>query len=177
MCSALTRIITRSRSKRTSRKDFFSQQVLLGMFMTAHTVCALKRMLLQSLVIVLCSRSLMLADELPTVSDRPPVPTPHFPDAAYAVVWRNWQLVEPDRLAAVLGTTTDKVSELAESMGLPREVSVPREMRERGYITLVRRNWHLLPYDQLLQLLDMTAEDLAFRLREDDFLYPQARRT
>jgi hypothetical protein len=44
-------------------------------------------------------------------------------------------------------------------------------MQERGYITLVRRNWHLLPYDQLLQLLNMTAEDLAFRLREDDFLY------
>ena len=74
-------------------------------------------------------------------------------------------------LAAVLGTTADKVTDLAESMGLPREVSVPSEMRERGYITLVRRNWHLLPYDQLLQLLDMTAEELAFRLREDDFLY------
>ena len=116
-------------------------------------------------------QTMTLADELPAVSDRPPVPIPHFPDAAYAVVWRNWQLVEPARLAAVLGTTAGQGTELAESMGLPREVSVPREMRERGYITLVRRNWHLLPYDQLLQLLDMTAEELAFRLREDDFLY------
>jgi hypothetical protein len=99
------------------------------------------------------------------------VPAPHFPNTAYAVVWRNWQLVAPERLAAVLGTSVDHVTELAASMGLPREVSVPREMRERGYITLVRRNWHLLSYDQLLQLLDMTDGELAFRLREDDFLY------
>jgi hypothetical protein len=56
-------------------------------------------------------------------------------------------------------------------MGLPRDVSVPPQMHERGYITLVRRNWHLLPYDQLLKLLDVSAEEFAFRLREDDFLY------
>src|SRR5688572_2146936 len=78
-----------------------------------------------------------IADELPAVSDRAPVPAPHFPDAAHAAVWRNWQLVEPERLAAVLGTTAEKITELATSMGLPRQVDIPREMRERGYITLV----------------------------------------
>ena len=36
---------------------------------------------------------------------------------------------------------------------------------------LIRRNWHLLPYEQLLELLDMTPEQLAFTLREDDFLF------
>ncbi len=36
---------------------------------------------------------------------------------------------------------------------------------------MIRRNWHLLPYDQLLELLDMTPEELAYILREDDFLY------
>ena len=44
-------------------------------------------------------------------------------------------------------------------------------MKQRGYITLIRRNWHLLPYDQLLELLEMTPERLAFALREDDFLW------
>ena len=44
-------------------------------------------------------------------------------------------------------------------------------MRERGYITLIRRNWHLLPYEQLLELLEMTPERLAFTLHEDDFLW------
>src|SRR5690606_1802266 len=109
--------------------------------------------------------------DLPTVSERLPLAVPHFPDAAHAVVWRNWQLVEPERLAAVLGTSAEKVVELAGSMGLPKETRVPTAMRERGYITLLRRNWHLLPYEQLLQLLDISADEMAFRLREDDFLY------
>ena len=42
-------------------------------------------------------------------------------------------------------------------------------MKTRGYITLIRRNWHLLPYEQLLELVEMTPEQLAFTLREDDF--------
>ena len=37
----------------------------------------------------------------------------------------------------------------------------------------MRRNWHLLPYEQLLELLDMSADEFAFRLREDDFLYAE----
>ena len=44
-------------------------------------------------------------------------------------------------------------------------------MNARGYVTLIRRNWHLLPYDQLLELLGMTPEQLAFTLREDDYLW------
>src|SRR6478735_5687487 len=35
----------------------------------------------------------------------------------------------------------------------------------------VWRNWHLLPYDQLLTLLDMTSPQLAQILREDDFFF------
>ena len=60
---------------------------------------------------------------------------------------------------------------MAESMGLPPAAEIPPEMKARGYITLIRRNWHLLPYDQLLELLGMTPEQLAFSLREDDFLF------
>lgn len=36
---------------------------------------------------------------------------------------------------------------------------------------MIRRNWQLLPYPQLLKLLGWTEEELAFTLREDDFLY------
>ncbi len=60
---------------------------------------------------------------------------------------------------------------MAESMGLPPDATVPAEMKQRGYITLIRRNWHLLPYEQLLELLEMTPERLAFALHEDDFLW------
>ncbi|MDD5728933.1 MAG: hypothetical protein PHV59_10255, partial [Victivallales bacterium] len=50
-------------------------------------------------------------------------------------------------------------------------------------ITVIRRNWHLLPYAQLLELLGWIPEEMAFILKEDDFLYhklgnhkPQAER-
>ena len=43
---------------------------------------------------------------------------PHFPDRQHAFVWRNWELVEPARLAAVLGTSEENVTALAASMGL-----------------------------------------------------------
>jgi len=99
---------------------------------------------------------------------------PHFPDRQHAFVWRNWGIVEPARLAAVLGTSEEDVTKLAASMGLPANdasSAEPALWRQRGYITLIRRNWHLLPYDQLLQLLDVNAERLTYLLREDDFLY------
>ena len=143
-------------------------------FMIIPTACRVLSRLgiyMVGIIVALHACPLATAAELPAVADRPPIETPHFPDSLHAVVWRNWQLVEPQRLAAVLGTTTEKVTKLAVSMGLPRVVSPPPEMRERGYITLIRRNWHLLPYEQLTQLLGITPDELALRLREDDFLY------
>lgn len=95
----------------------------------------------------------------------------HFPDRAHAVVWRNWRLVPVGDLAELLGTSSENVEEMALAMGLPPAGEVDATFRHRGYITLIRRNWHLLPYDQLLQLLDMSPEELAYSLREDDFLF------
>jgi len=56
-------------------------------------------------------------------------------------------------------------------MGLPAARTISPRFKKQIYITILRRNWHLLPYDQLLTLMDMTAEELAFCLREDDFLF------
>jgi len=96
---------------------------------------------------------------------------PHFPDRLHAFIWRNWGVVEPARLAKVLDTSVENVAEVARSMGLPAAAPVPPEQQARLYVTILRRNWHLLPYDQLLVLLDMSAQELATTLREDDFLY------
>ena len=110
------------------------------------------------------------AQSLPVGSHPDALEPPHFPDRLHAIVWRNWQLVSPSRLAEVVGTKAKNIIAIAASMGLPTASPVEPHMLERGYITLVRRNWHLLPYDQLLQLVDMSAEELAFLLIEDDFL-------
>ena len=108
---------------------------------------------------------------LPVGSHPPALPTPHFPDRLHTFVWRNWQLAEVDRLAEVVGTTPENITQLASSMGLPANVSTDPMLLKRAYITILRRNWHLLPYDQILQLLGITTNQLEFSLHEDDFLY------
>jgi hypothetical protein len=108
---------------------------------------------------------------LPEGSAPAPIADDYFPDRVHEFVWRNWNIVEPVRLAAILETSVENVHALATSMGLPPAGIIPGEMKTRGYITLIRRNWHLLPYGQLLTLLDMKPEQLAFALREDDFLW------
>ncbi len=118
------------------------------------------------------SQSPVQAEKLLPVGSHPtPLGAPHFPDRLHAFVWRNWQLVEPDRLAQLVGTSTANLVAIATSMGLPSDSPISPLMRKRGYITLVRRNWHLLPYDQLLTLLGMSGDELAFSLYEDDGLY------
>ena len=70
-----------------------------------------------------------------------------------------------------MGASEDQITALAESMGLPPAGDVPPSLLRRAYITIIRRNWHLLPYNQLLKLVEMSPEHLAFALREDDFLF------
>ncbi len=108
---------------------------------------------------------------LPVGSAPKPVEFLHFPSRTHTFIWRNWPLVEAERLADVLDTSVVNVRSVAESMGLPPQRPISPEYKNRVYITLIRRNWHLLPYEQLLTLLDFTPEELAHSLREDDFLF------
>ncbi len=109
---------------------------------------------------------------LPGELDGPaPLSPSPFPDRMSAFVWRNWGLAEPARLAEVVGATAGDVTAVAEQMGLCANPAVLPEWRTKGYITVLRRNWHLLPYDQLLTLLGKTREELRFALMEDDFLW------
>jgi len=99
----------------------------------------------------------------------PPAP---FPDRMSAFVWRNWFCVPADRLARAVGATVADLEGVAAEMGLPApQPEVLPEWRRKGYITVVRRNWHLLPVEQLLTVLDMTRDEFEFSLKEDDFLY------
>ena len=95
----------------------------------------------------------------------------HFPDRVHEFIWRNWNLVELAKMAKLLGTSEKNIADMAASMGLPPAAAIPPEIKTRGYITVIRRNWHLLPYEQLLELIEMTPEQLDFALREDDFLW------
>ncbi len=102
---------------------------------------------------------------------KPPIGPAPFPDTLSAYVWRNWFLVPKERLASVVSATPELLEEVAKEMGLPPQPPVLGEWRRKGYITVLRRNWHLLDYGQLLELLGMSRKELAFSLMEDDFLW------
>ena len=111
-------------------------------------------------------------DKLPGQSEQVGVRVDHFPSILHAFIWRNWGLVPVARLAEVVGTKEKNVRKIAVSMGLEARPDVnPIWMSSKGYITLLRRNWHLLPYEQILMLLNMKQEQLLWNLYEDDFLF------
>lgn len=103
--------------------------------------------------------------------DPEPLLPAYFPDRLHAFIWRNWQLIPAERLAEVVRTSVKNINEIALSMGLPPQENVIPELAERSYIPIIKRNWHLLPNDQLLDLLGWTPEMLSSTLMEDDFLY------
>ena len=122
--------------------------------------------------LVALAASARAADLMPGQPEtKAPITVAPFPDRLSAYVWRNWFVVPTDRLAAVVKATPRQLVEIACEMGLPEKPVVLPEWRRKGYITVVRRNWQLLPYEQLLPLLDMTRDELRFALMEDDFLF------
>lgn len=108
---------------------------------------------------------------LPVGSHPEALPTPWFPSRLHAFVWRNWGLVEPGRMARVVGARRSDMVRLARSMGLDEARVVRPSDRPRCVLTVLRRNWHLLPYESLMALVGMEADELAYTLREDDFFY------
>ncbi len=117
------------------------------------------------------SNALLTAADLPKGAAPEALVFPHFPTRAHAFVWRNWQLVAPERMAEVLGARKRDILALGRAMGLGQPPRITRDQQRRSYLTVIRRNWHLLPYEQLLTLLGWSAEEMAYTLREDDFFY------
>jgi hypothetical protein len=100
-----------------------------------------------------------------------PIVAGHFPGRVHAFVWRNWESVELPRMAEVLGTSAENVERLGRSMGLPPHRPLSEHMKGRGYVSVIRRNWHLLPYDQLMTLLGWDRRRLVHALEDEDFLW------
>jgi hypothetical protein len=96
-------------------------------------------------VLIFCSEYNLAQSKLPVGVAPTALSFDHFPGPVYTLVWRNWNLVDPSRLAKVLGCRESEVAEIAYSMGLPESRPVPPLYKKRLYITLIRRNWHLLP--------------------------------
>ena len=113
----------------------------------------------------------MTMNVLPEVSEKQAIKYDYFPTAWQAVVWRNWGYLPVERIANALQTTVSNIKEAAEMLGLNPEEPVDSVWEKRGYLTLIRDNWHLCTYEQILTLLNLSEETLAFILKEDDFMW------
>lgn len=107
---------------------------------------------------------------LPPVYEGKHINYDHFPDRLCTFVYRNWGMIEPSRLAEVVGTTEDEINDLAEQLGLPVPAVIDADWLTYGYITVIRANWHVISYRQLCVLLGWDENKLAYVLKEDDFL-------
>ena len=92
-----------------------------------------------------------------------------LPTAWQTVIFRNYGYVATDRIAKVLGCDEKTVLQESKRLGLPDDDFVA-DFEKSGYLTIIRNNWHLLPYPQLLTLLNFTEDKLAYVLEKDDFL-------
>ena len=108
--------------------------------------------------------------KLPKTDESKALLFPHFPAAYQCVIFRNWGLVPPERIAKVLHTDKESVCQSAKALGLPYESKLCPQWEKKGYITIIHYNWHLLSYEDICTLLNWPLERLAFTLREDDFL-------
>ena len=114
---------------------------------------------------------MLTAKDLPVGSFPKALDFIHFPTRHQAVIFRNWNAVPFARIAKVLGCTEQDVIDCGREMGLVPDGRFTKKWDQRGFLTTIRRNWQLLPYQQLLVLLDWDAEKMLFSLREEDFLY------
>ncbi|MBQ2986074.1 MAG: hypothetical protein IJE23_01180 [Tyzzerella sp.] len=110
-------------------------------------------------------------NSLPEISDVRAIQYEYFPARWQAVVWRNWGYVPVKRIAAALGTSCEEIQDAAATLGLNPKEQVNEAWEKRGYLTIIRNNWHLCTYKQILTLLNISAEELAFILKEDDFMW------
>ena len=92
-----------------------------------------------------------------------------FPTAWQKVVFRNYRMVPSENIADVLGCSAGQVEEEAVRMGL-RQGKADPEWLSRGYITIIRNNWDLLPDNQICALIGFSRERLDFVLEKEDFL-------
>ncbi len=105
---------------------------------------------------------------LPQIKNVKPLPC-FTPTRWQTVILRNYGTVHPSTLASVLRTDEETVMREAARLGIERITYRPEWLR-RGFISIIKNNWYLLPYGQLTELLGMDMATLDRELLEDDFL-------
>ncbi len=85
------------------------------------------------------------------------------------VILRNFGLVPTTFIAKVLNTKESVINKEAKRLGIDYITYNPTYL-DKSYLTIIRNNWNLLPYNQLLTLLNKDEEWLNYQLKNNDFL-------
>ena len=73
-----------------------------------------------------------------------------FPTVWQTVIFRNYGIVNSGRIAKILGCDEKTVDEEAFRLGLEKDESTVKAWEEKGYLTIIRNNWFLLSYSQII---------------------------
>ncbi len=85
------------------------------------------------------------------------------------VILRNFGLVKTKNIAKILKCTPRRVDIEARRLGIEK-IQYDGVWREKSFLTIIRNNWSLLNYEQLLDLLEMSEDELTYNLNNNDFL-------
>ena len=92
-----------------------------------------------------------------------------IPTLWQTVVFRNWGMVRAEKLAEVLRTDEATVYNEARALGLDR-MSYDPDWVDKGFVTIIRNNWDVLPNEDIRTLLSVTEKEWHALLAEYDFL-------
>lgn len=92
-----------------------------------------------------------------------------FPTQWQRVIFRNYGFVKTENIAKILDTDVDTIILEAERLGLKNQEFNP-DWLKKGYVTIIRNNWDILPNEQTVVLLETTLKDYQKLLVEYDFL-------
>lgn len=97
------------------------------------------------------------------------IPDLNFPTKWQAVIFRNYGMLTNERIGKVLRCDAETVEREAIRLGIGN-TPFSALWETKGYITIYRNNWFLLPTEQLVELLGISREKYEFNLKEEDFL-------
>ena len=85
------------------------------------------------------------------------------------VIFRNYGVVKSTLIGKVLGLSEKEIAENATKLGLDGIEYNPL-WKEKGFVTVIRNNWDILPNREIAYLLETSEEDFEQLLAEYDFL-------
>ncbi|MBQ6922471.1 MAG: hypothetical protein IJQ66_05210 [Clostridia bacterium] len=85
------------------------------------------------------------------------------------VIFRNYGKVKTELIGKVIGLSENDIVLNAEKLGF-KNIKYETLWREKGFVTIIRNNWDILPNDKIAVLLEISEEELNKTLVEYDFL-------